>query len=120
VADRNLIVRATTPAVPLHFHVFLKTMADNQDVKLSKRLWHALRPWEYQPILMAICQMQASSDQMETVKRLFAVIPPRLLLTATERLSPPDGRIRDRKIIMVERAILDKTRDGGARWRGEV
>ena len=116
--DRLLYAKMMKPACPAAWQVFLRVTCGVRDFKLCKRLWQHLRFYERQPILMAINQLSASQEPMETVKRLYAAIPPRLLLTVCLRVSP-EGRVRDPRIVKMENRILEQSATAGEQWRGE-
>jgi hypothetical protein len=122
--DKLQLMQAMRPAYPGYWGVFLKVVLDCTDYRLVRQLWQALRIYERGPILVACNQLkqtiQDGGESLETVKRLYATIPPRLLLDLCVRVSPETGKFRNPKIVAVERRIIEQTGPGGTKWRGEV
>jgi hypothetical protein len=81
---------------------------------LIRRVWKRLYPSECQSLIVQ-AEFTERSLSTEGVSQLAQRITPEVLLAACARLSPADGRRRERYIIEAEEAILKRVGADG-RW----
>jgi hypothetical protein len=81
---------------------------------IVRRLWGKLYPGEVQALIVQ-AEFSSCATGPEGIVLLAQRIPPQLLLKACLRLSPEDGRRRDKFVVMAEAKILARV-DADGEW----
>jgi hypothetical protein len=100
-------------ACPRHWAIFLSGYLDI-DQRLAKRLWAALWPSEYQPLLIKINRiLDARSEQ--AILHFCKAVTPQLLMLLCARVAPEDGEPRDAAVVRAEESVLERV-NGQGHW----
>jgi hypothetical protein len=79
---------------------------------MTRRIWGRLYPSEVHTLIVQ-AEFSERSPSPEGISLLAQRIPPKLLLAACQRLSPADGRRRERYVIEAEELILARVGPDG-------